>query len=159
MTTETDLLQRVRDTLRADTAIGFDEAAIVLCLSDGSFLIDGEVADVSLKRGILREAAAVVAPRPIIDRLHVRAATPMADGMIDDLVRDALIEESGFANCRIRVWSKGTRKRCVIRLQPPARSMSASRTALSRSMATFLASVTSGSPAHSPDGCRAAAMS
>ncbi len=107
MTTETDLLKRVRGALRADTAIGFDEAAIVLCLSDGSLLIDGEVAAVSLKRGILRKAAAVVAPRPIIDRLHVRPATPMADGMIGDLVRDALIEEPALTNCRIRVWLKG----------------------------------------------------
>jgi osmotically-inducible protein OsmY len=107
MTVETDVLRHVRDVLRRDTTIGFDEASIVLGLSGGSLLVDGEVADVSVKRRLLRTAAAVVTPRPIIDRLHVQPATPMADGMIGDLVRDALIEEPALANCRIRVWIKG----------------------------------------------------
>jgi osmotically-inducible protein OsmY len=107
MTAETDLLQRVRDVLRADMTISFDEASIVLALSDGSLLVAGEVADLSVKRRLLRAAAAAVTPRPIIDRLHVRPATPMEDGMIADLVRDALIEEPALANCRIRVWVKG----------------------------------------------------
>lgn len=107
MTAETDLLQRVRDALRTDTRIGFDKASIVLALSDGALLVEGELADVSVKRRTLRTAAAVVAPRPIIDRLHVRPAQPMADGMIGDLVRDALIEEPALTNCRIRLWVKG----------------------------------------------------
>jgi osmotically-inducible protein OsmY len=107
MTAEIELLHRVRDALRADTSIGFDEASIVLALSDGALLVDGEVPDVSVKRRALRAAAAVIAPRPIIDRLHVRPATPMEDGMIGDLVRDALIEEPALANCRVRVWVKG----------------------------------------------------
>jgi len=107
MTAETDLLQRIRHELRADTTIGFDEASMVLALSDGALLIEGEVSDVSVKRRILRTAAAVVAPRPIIDRLHVRAAQPMEDGTIGDHVRDALIEEPALNNCRIRIWVKG----------------------------------------------------
>lgn len=106
MAAETDLLQHARDVLRADPAIGFDEESIVLALSDGSLLIDGEVADVSVKRRMLRKAAAVVMPRPIIDRLHVRPATPMEDGMIGDLVRDALIDEPALTDCRIRVLVK-----------------------------------------------------
>ncbi len=107
MSAETDLLQHVRDALRRDTSIGFDEASIVLALTDGALLIDGEVTDVSVKRRTLRKAAAVVAPRPIIDRLHVRPAQPMQDGMIGDHVRDALVAEPALANCRIRVWVKG----------------------------------------------------
>jgi osmotically-inducible protein OsmY len=107
MTGETDLLRRVRDVLRADTTIGFDEASVVLALSDGSLLVDGEVADVSVKRGLLRVAAATVTPHPIIDRLHVRPATPMEDGMIGDFVRNALVEEPALTNCRIRLWVKG----------------------------------------------------
>lgn len=107
MTAETDLLQRVRDAVRIDTSIGFDEQPIVLTLSDGALLIEGEVSDISVKRRILRTAAAVVAPRPIIDRLHVRAAQRMEDGMIGDHVRDALIEEPALNSCRIRIWVKG----------------------------------------------------
>jgi hypothetical protein len=34
MTAETDLLQRIRHELRADTTKGFDEASMVLALSD-----------------------------------------------------------------------------------------------------------------------------
>ena len=48
MTAETDLLQRVRDALRTDTRIGFDEASIVLALSDGALLVEGELAFKSL---------------------------------------------------------------------------------------------------------------
>ena len=107
MTAETDLLERVRDKLRTDTAIGFDEASIVLAISDGAFLVDGEVDDVSIKRRLLRVVAAVVTPRPIIDLLHVRPAQMMADGMIGDLVRDALLDEPALANCRLRLWGKG----------------------------------------------------
>ncbi len=107
MTAETELLQRVRDALRSERGIGFDEASAVLALSDGSLLIAGEVADVAAKRRTLRLAAAVVAPRPIIDRLHVRPATPMEDGMIGDLVRDALVDEPALANCRLSLWVKG----------------------------------------------------
>jgi osmotically-inducible protein OsmY len=107
MTTETELLERVRDALRSDTRVGFDDESIVLALSDGALVIDGEVADVSIKRRTSRIAAAVVAPRPIIDRLHVRPAQAMADGMIGDLVRDALVGEPTLADCRLRLWVKG----------------------------------------------------
>lgn len=117
MTVETDLLQHVRDVLRADLALGFDEASIVLALSDGSLLIDGEVSDVSVKRRMLRKAATAVAPRSIIDRLHVRPATPMEDGMIGDLVRDALIEEPALADCRICIFVKS---RPELARDPPA---------------------------------------
>lgn len=106
MTIETDLLEHVRDVLRADPALGFDEASMVLALSDGSLLIDGEVDSVCVKRRMLRKAAAAVTPRSIIDRLHVRPATPMEDGMIGDLVRDALVEEPALADCRISVFVK-----------------------------------------------------
>ncbi len=119
MTAETDLLQGVRDALRADTRIDFDEQSIVLALSDGALVVEGELPDVSIKRRTLRAAAAVVAPRPIIDRLHVRPATPMENGMIGDLVRDALIEEPALANCRIRVWVKGQPE---LARDPPAAS-------------------------------------
>ena len=121
MTAETDLLRHVRDALRTDTRIGFDAASVVLALSDGALLVGGEVADVSAKRRTLRAAAAVVAPRPIIDRLHVRPATAMADGMIGDLVRDALVEEPALADCRIRIWVKG---RPELVRDPPAASSS-----------------------------------
>lgn len=107
MTDETDILERVRSALRADQQIDFDEQAIVLALSRGDLVIEGEVADVSTKRRALRRAAEVIAGRFIVDRLHVRPATPMPDGAIRDLVRDALLEEPALLQCRVREFVKG----------------------------------------------------
>lgn len=107
MTDNTALLERVRDALRADTRIGFDERPIALTLLRGDLVMEGEVADVSAKRRALRKAAEAIQGRFIIDRLHVRPAVAMEDGEIRDLVRDALLEESALSQCRIREWVKG----------------------------------------------------
>lgn len=107
MTGDAALLGRVRDALRADTRIGFDEQPITLTLSDGDLVIEGELADVAAKRRALRKAAEVIEGRFIVDRLHGRPAVPMADGMIRDLVRDALLEEAALSQCRVREIVKG----------------------------------------------------
>jgi osmotically-inducible protein OsmY len=107
MTDDTVLLERVRDALRADLPIGFDDQSMVLSLSGGDLVIEGEVADVAVKRRALRKAAEVIEGRFIVDRLHVRPATPMEDGAIRDLVRDALLEEPGLLQCRVREFVKG----------------------------------------------------
>ena len=107
MTKDADLLERVREALRADTRIGFDEEPIVLSLSDNQLVVAGEVANIAAKRRALRRAAAAAEGCGIIDRLHVRPATEMADGMIRDHVRDALVEEPALSQCRLREWVKG----------------------------------------------------
>jgi osmotically-inducible protein OsmY len=108
MTDNSMLLEHVRDLLRADLRIGFDEQPIVLALSDGDLVIEGEVADVSVKRRLLRKAAGAIEGRSIVDRLHVRPATPTADGAIRDLVRDALLKEPALSRCRLRAFVKGS---------------------------------------------------
>ena len=107
MTKDTALLERVREALRADTRIGFDEEAIVLSLADNQLVIAGEVADIAAKRRALRRAAAALDGCGIVDRLHVRPAVAMEDGTIRDLVRDALVEEPALSRCRLREWVKG----------------------------------------------------
>jgi osmotically-inducible protein OsmY len=106
MTGDSILLERVRDALRADLRIDFDEQSIVL-ISDGDLVIEGEVADVAIKRRVLRRAAAAIEDRFIVDRLHVRPATPTEDGAIRDLVRDALLDEPALLQCRVREFVKG----------------------------------------------------
>lgn len=101
------VLEKVREVLRADTRIGFDEASIVLSLADNQLILAGEVADIGAKRLALRRAAAVVAPRGILDRLHVRPAVAMADGAIRNLVRNALVDEPALLPHRLREWVKG----------------------------------------------------
>jgi osmotically-inducible protein OsmY len=107
MSEDISLLEQVREALRADTRIGFDEASIVLSLADDQLVIAGEVADIAAKRRALRRAAALLGGRGIVDRLHVRPAVAMADGMIRDHVRDALIDEPALSRCRLREWVKG----------------------------------------------------
>jgi osmotically-inducible protein OsmY len=107
MTDDAALLERVRQALRADTRIGFDEQPIVLTLSDGNPVIEGELADVAAKRRALRKVAEIIEGGFIIDRLHIRPATPMEDGTIRDLVRDALLEEPALSQCRVREFVKG----------------------------------------------------
>jgi hypothetical protein len=99
MTNDAALLERVRDALRADTRIGFDERPITLALSDGDFVMEGEVADTGAKRRALRRAAEAIHGRAIIDRLHDRVAVPMEDGEIRDLARDALLDEAALSQC------------------------------------------------------------
>jgi osmotically-inducible protein OsmY len=107
MSDETTLLERVRSALRADTRIRFDQEPFVIAISNGCLVFEGDLAEVAVKRRALRRAASVAEGRGIVDRLHVRPAEPMADGMIRDLVRDALIEEPALARCRLTIWSKG----------------------------------------------------
>lgn len=107
MTTESVLVQQVRKALRAEPRIRFNEEPFALAMADGALFMEGEVADVSVKRRSLRVAAAIVAPRAIVDRLHVRRAQQMGDGMIRDLVRDALVDELALTSSRIIVQVKG----------------------------------------------------
>jgi osmotically-inducible protein OsmY len=107
MSSDTALLEGVRDVLRADTRIGFDEQPIALTLSNGDLVMEGEVADVSAKRRALQKAAEAIQGRSIVDRLHVRPAVAMQDGEIRDLVRDALLQEPALSQCRVRECVKG----------------------------------------------------
>jgi osmotically-inducible protein OsmY len=107
MTSDLSHLERVRDALRSETRIAFDERPIVLTLSAGDLVMEGEVADVSAKKLALERAAAALDGRGIIDRLRVTPAQRMEDGAIRDAVRDALLQEPALAKCRLREWAKG----------------------------------------------------
>ncbi|HTW54605.1 MAG TPA: BON domain-containing protein [Stellaceae bacterium] len=119
MTKDSELLERVREALRADTRVGFDEASISLSVDGDQIIIDGEVADIAAKRWALHRAAELVQNRGIVDRLHVRPAVAMEDGMIRDLVRNALIDEAALSRCRLRERVKG--KFLLVRDPPGAR--------------------------------------
>ena len=107
MNDDAALLEHVREALRGDLQIGFDERPITLSLSDGNLVMEGELADVGAKRRALRKASEAAEGRFIIDRLRVQPAVPMEDGTIRDLVRDALLDEPALSQCRVRLWSKG----------------------------------------------------
>jgi osmotically-inducible protein OsmY len=71
---------------------------------DGDALtLEGEVADISVKKLVLERAAAVPGVRGIVDRLRVAPALRMGDGEIRDHVRDALLGEPALAECALYV--------------------------------------------------------
>src|SRR5579875_247985 len=107
MADEKDVLDAVRRALHSEARIRPTQGPIRLSFTDGALTMEGEVADIAGKKLALEAAAKVPGVRVIIDRLHVRPATPMGDGEIRDQVRDALLEETALADCTIRVFVKG----------------------------------------------------
>lgn len=106
MTEIADQLELVRKSLRSESRIDLAHHPILLDLHDGDLTMEGEVGDIAAKKLALERAAAVPGIRGIVDRLRVRPAQRMADGEIRDLVRNALVGESAFADCPIRVRVK-----------------------------------------------------
>ncbi|HUW79546.1 MAG TPA: BON domain-containing protein, partial [Acidocella sp.] len=83
------------------------DGRIHLAFAGNELTMEGEVDHIAGKKLALEAAARIPGISRIIDRLHVRPATPMGDGDIRDKVRDALLEEITLRSCAIRVWVKG----------------------------------------------------
>lgn len=107
MTDDRDVLDAVRSALHSEPRVHPTDGPIHLSFVNGDLTIEGEVDHIAGKKLALEAAARVPGVSIIIDRLHVRPATPMGDGDIRDKVRDALLEETTLASCTIRVWHKG----------------------------------------------------
>jgi osmotically-inducible protein OsmY len=69
--------------------------------ADGVLTVEAEVDNLAQKRLALERLAATPGVQGIVDRLHVRAATPMRDGGIADDLRRRLAEEPAFLNLDI----------------------------------------------------------
>ncbi len=110
MTDERTVLDAVRSALRSEARVRPTQGPIHLAYADGELIMQGEVDHIAGKKLALEAAARVTGVDTIVDRLHVRPATPMGDGDIRDKVRDALLEESALTSCAIRVWDKGQPK-------------------------------------------------
>ncbi len=107
MTEDRGVLEAVRGALHSEPRIHPTQGPIHLAFVHGELTMEGEVDHIAGKKLALELAARVPGVSIIIDRLHVRPATPMGDGDIKDKVRDALLEEAVLASCTIRVWDKG----------------------------------------------------
>jgi len=107
MTDEGNVLDTVRSALHSEPRVHVTDGPIRLAFANGELTMEGEVDHIAGKKLALEAAARVPGVSIIIDRLHVRPATPMGDGDIRDKVRDALLEEIALASCTIRVWDKG----------------------------------------------------
>ena len=116
MTHEADILATVRSALRSEPRVQPTRGPVHLTFADGDLTMEGEVDHIAGKKLALEAAARVPDVRHIVDRLRVRAATPMGDDAIRDGVRDALLEEITLASCTIRAWDKGQ----VVLVREPA---------------------------------------
>jgi osmotically-inducible protein OsmY len=104
-------LDEVRAALHSEARVRAAEHPIHLAFEDGVLTMEGEVADIAAKKLALERAAAVPGVTHIIDRLHVMPAERQEDGLIRDLVRDALIAEPAFGQISIGIWNKGALER------------------------------------------------
>lgn len=112
-----DVRRAVRAVLAAEPRIRVTSDRIDLDFADGVLTMTGEVDHVAGKKLALEAVAALPGISGIVDRLHVRPSAPMGDGAIRDAVRDALLQETALADCRLRVIDRG--HPAVVR-DPPA---------------------------------------
>ena len=99
-------LEELRGWLRSEPRL-VPTDRVDLALADDVLTIEGEVADVAVKRRLLARAAAHPAVTGVVDRLHVRPAYHMGDGELRDHVRDALVAEPAFLELGLRERVKG----------------------------------------------------
>ena len=107
MTDQRTIIETVRSALHSEQRVHPTAGPIHLAFTNGELTMEGEVDHIAGKKLALEAAARVPGVDKIIDRLHVRPATPMGDGEIRDKVCDALMEENALASCSISAWSKG----------------------------------------------------
>jgi osmotically-inducible protein OsmY len=100
------VLAEVRSALHSEPRFG-PHGRLTLDFDQGALTVEGEVADVAVKKLLLARAAAHPAVDGILDRLRVAPAQAMGDGQVRDLVRDALIEEPALAEVALRETIKG----------------------------------------------------
>jgi osmotically-inducible protein OsmY len=101
------VLDAVRRNFQSEARIAVGTDGIRMDFSDGVLTLEGEVETIAGKRLALERAAVLPEVRGIVDRLLVRPAVAMGDREIADHVRDALLQESAFADCAITV-TRGT---------------------------------------------------
>lgn len=103
MAEKSDILAEVLRHLRSDPRIGPHFKPAVLAIdADGAVTIEAEVDDVAVKRRGLERIAGTPGVTGVIDRLRVRAASPMSDDGIRDHLRKAYYQEPEFRRLRIK---------------------------------------------------------
>ncbi len=106
--TQSELAQRVRAALAADTRINLPLHPLrIEATPDDAIVLEGEVADVAARKIALSLTASVHGVRGVIDRLHIHVAEPRGDGAIRDSLVSFIEGESEFSNCTIRTRIEG----------------------------------------------------
>lgn len=104
---ERDVLNRVHAALEFDRRLDGRAHRLSLAFADGVLTLDGEVGDVPSKKHALRDAASVPEVRWVVDHVRVAPSASMQDGEIRDHLRDALVQEGEFDECRLLLAHDG----------------------------------------------------
>ncbi|HWS12074.1 MAG TPA: BON domain-containing protein, partial [Rhodocyclaceae bacterium] len=106
--TEADIAQKARAALEAQTRVNLTQHPLrVEATPDGAIVLEGEVADIAVRKIALSLAAGVPGVRGVVDRLRVCAAEQRGDGAIRDSLVKFVESESEFSNCTLRTRVEG----------------------------------------------------
>lgn len=104
-----EVLARARAALASEPRLADCRGGISTSFAEGVLTIEGEVPSVAAKKLALERTAALKSVTGLVDRLRVTPAQAMGDGEIRVLLRDALLQEPAFSDCRLlEVTSGGT---------------------------------------------------
>jgi osmotically-inducible protein OsmY len=115
MADKKQILDEVRTSFHSEPRLAA-HTEVALDYEDGTMTLEGEVANVAVKKKLLERAAAHPLVTGIVDRLRVAPSTRMGDKDIRDHVRDALLQEPAFRDVTLEevVWGEAVTLR-----QPP----------------------------------------
>ena len=106
--TQDDLAQKVQAALAADTRINLALHPVrIEATPDSAVVLDGEVADIAVRKIALALAAGLSGVRGVADRLRVAVAEPRGDGAIRDSLVKFIEKESELSNCTLRTRVEG----------------------------------------------------
>ncbi len=106
--TQDDLAQKVQAALAADTRINLALHPVrIEATPDSAIVLDGEVADIAVRKIALSLAAGQPGVRGVADRLRVHVAEPRGDGAIRDSLVKFIEKESELSNCTLRTRVEG----------------------------------------------------
>jgi osmotically-inducible protein OsmY len=111
------VLDEVRASFHSEPRFG-PHRHVDVDFEDGTLILEGEVADVAVKKLLLERGAAHPEVDGIVDRLRVKAAQRMGDGEMRRRLCAVLLQEPALAEIAVRVREDGD---LVTMREPPHR--------------------------------------
>ncbi|MGE0825948.1 MAG: BON domain-containing protein [Candidatus Binatia bacterium] len=107
MSATDSIITQVRAALEREPRINLHRYPVEVSVSNGDFVLAGEVEHIVAKKLVLELAARTPGVGTIVDRIRVAPAQPMGDGAVRDHIRDAFLQESTLTNCMLSIRDKG----------------------------------------------------
>jgi osmotically-inducible protein OsmY len=104
------VLRQVQAAIGRQAHLDMQTRPVIMDFTDGRLTLEGEVADIGVKKAALRAAAEVEGVKDVVDRLRVDAGPSPGDGAIRDAVCRGLLEHIDFQNCALHALVKGQRE-------------------------------------------------